>query len=276
MKSFDGKVVVITGAGSGIGRALALDLAARGARLALSDVDEVGLAHTMEKARFAGARAVHTATLDVADRHAMADYAAEVIDHFGRVNVLINNAGVSLSGELIDLDYEDLEWIVGVNFWGVVNGTKEFLPHLIASGDGHLVNLSSLFGLLSVPGQSAYNATKYAVRGLTEAVREEMLVAGHPVGVTSVHPGGIRTAIARNSRVSKGEDQRALADLFDQKLARLSPERAAAIILRAVERQRPRVLVGADAHALHTFAKVVGARYQDVVARGYRRTRGAR
>ena len=128
-------------------------------------------------------------------------------EQFGRVNVVINNAGVALAGDFADLTYEDMDWIVGINFWGVVHGTKEFLPHLIASGDGHVVNLSSLFGLISMPGQSAYNATKYAVRGLTEALREEMLIAGHPVGVTGVHPGGIKTAIARNARVSASEDK---------------------------------------------------------------------
>ena len=207
MKTLDDKVVVITGAGSGIGRALALDLARRGSLLALSDVDEAGLAATVALVRAAGAREVRSDRLDVADRAAFTAYAAEVAAHFGRVNVVINNAGVALAGNLADLTYEDMDWIVGINFWGVVHGTKEFLPHLIASGDGHVVNLSSLFGLVSMPGQSAYNATKYAVRGMTEALREEMLIAGHRVGVTSVHPGGIKTAIARNARVSAQRGQ---------------------------------------------------------------------
>ncbi len=182
MKNLRDKVVVITGAGSGIGRALALDLAGRGAQLALSDVDEAGLAGSVELARAAGALAVRGDRLDVADRAAFEAYAATVVEHFGRVNVVINNAGVALAGNLVDLEYDDIDWILGVNFWGVVHGTKAFLPHLIASGDGHVVNISSLFGLISMPGQSMYNAAKYAVRGMTEAVREEMLVAGHPVG----------------------------------------------------------------------------------------------
>ncbi len=241
MKTLDDKVVTITGAGSGIGRALSLDLARRGALLALSDID-------------------------VADGDAFAVYATAVADQFGRVNVVINNAGVALAGDFADLDYADMQWVVGINFWGVVHGTKEFLPHLIASGDGHVVNLSSLFGLVSMPGQSLYNATKYAVRGLTEALREEMLVAGHPVGVTSVHPGGIKTAIARNARVSDGEDKAATAKLFDEKLAKMTPERAAEIIVRGILRNKARVLVGLDAHALHHFAKLTGSRYQDVVA----------
>jgi short-subunit dehydrogenase len=273
MKTLDDKMVVITGAGSGIGRALALNLAARGSLLALSDVDEVGLAETVAQARAAGAAAVRSDRLDVADRAAFAAYATAVAEDFGRVNVVINNAGVALAGDLVDLTYEDMDWIVGINFWGVVHGTKEFLPHVIASGDGHIVNLSSLFGLISMPGQSAYNATKYAVRGFSESLREELLMAGHPVGVTVVHPGGIRTAIARNARVSWREDHDSFARMFDEQLARMSPERAAEIILRGVLRGKPRVLVGLDAHLLHQLARIAGARYQDVVARRASRMR---
>ena len=266
MKTLDDKVVVITGAGSGIGRALAVNLAKRGSLLAISDVDDAGLAETVSLVEQAGVREVLSDHLDVADRAAFSAYATKVADHFGRVNVVVNNAGVALAGDLVDLDYSDMEWIVGINFWGVVHGTKEFLPHLIASGDGHVVNLSSLFGLVSMPGQSAYNATKYAVRGLSEALREEMLVAGHRVGVSVVHPGGIKTAIARNARVSEHEDQAATARLFDEKLARMSPERAAEIIVRGILRNQARVLVGIDAHALHQLAKLTGSRYQDIVA----------
>ncbi len=267
MKTLDDKVVVITGAGSGIGRALALNLAKRGSLLAISDVDEAGLAETVDLVKAAGAREVRSDRLDVADREAMVAYAAAVAEQFGRVNVIINNAGVALSGDLNDLEYKDIDWIVGINFNGVLNGTKEFLPHLIASGDGHVVNLSSLFGLVSMPGQSIYNATKYAVRGMSEALRIEMLIGGHNVGVTSVHPGGIKTAIARNARVSAKEDKEATAKLFDKKLAKMTPERAAEIIVDGVLKNKARVLVGLDAHALHTFGKFAGSRYQDVVAR---------
>jgi len=276
MRTLDDKVVVITGAGSGIGRALALDCAARGSLLALSDVDEAGLAETVDLAKNVGAREVHAGRLDVSDRAAFAAYAAEVAEHFGRVNVVVNNAGVALTGDVEDLSYDDMEWIVDINLWGVIHGTKEFLPHLIASGEGHVVNLSSLFGLISVPGQSLYNATKYAVRGFTEALREEMLLHGHPVGVTSVHPGGIKTAIARNARAAGDVDQEATAALFDEKLARMTPERAAQIIVRAVLKDRARCLVGLDAHALHHFARLTGSRYQDVVARATRRITPAR
>jgi NADP-dependent 3-hydroxy acid dehydrogenase YdfG len=276
MKTLDDKVVVITGAASGIGRALALDCAARGSLLALSDVDEAGLAETVDLAKNVGAREVHAARLDVSDRTGFASYAAEVAEHFGRVNVVVNNAGVALTGDVEDLGYDDMDWIVGINFWGVVHGTKEFLPHLIASGDGHVVNISSLFGLISVPGQSLYNATKYAVRGFSEALREEMLMTGHPVGVTVVHPGGIKTAIARNSRAVEQVDQEATARLFDKKLARMTPERAAQVIVRAVLKDQARCLVGLDAHALHHFAKLTGSRYQDVVASATRRMMPAR
>ena len=266
MKTFDNKVAVITGAGSGIGRALALNLAGKGAVLAISDVDDAGLAETVDLVKAAGAREVRSDHLDVADRAAFTAYAAAVAEQFGRVNLVVNNAGVALAGDLEDLEYADMDWIMGINFWGVVHGTKEFLPHLIDSGDGHLVNISSLFGLISMPGQSMYNAAKYAVRGLSEAVREEMLVAGHPVGVTVVHPGGIKTAIARNARYSAKEDGAESAEFFDKKLARMSPERAAEIIIKGVENDKARVLVGIDAHAVHHLAKLLGSRYQDVVA----------
>jgi NADP-dependent 3-hydroxy acid dehydrogenase YdfG len=267
MKSLDGKVVVITGAGSGIGRALAVNAADKGALLAVSDWDETGLDETVALLKDAGAREIRADRLDVSDRAAFAAYAATVREHFGRVNVVVNNAGVSHSGPVTEMDYADFDWIVGINFWGVVHGTREFLPHLIDSGDGHVVNISSLFGLVSMPGQSTYNATKYAVRGFTEAVREDMIVAGHPVQVTCVHPGGIKTGIARNGRTTAGEDHEKLARTFDTRLARMTPERAAEIIVAAVLSNKPRVLVGADAHAIHWIGKLLGARYQDVFAR---------
>jgi NADP-dependent 3-hydroxy acid dehydrogenase YdfG len=263
VKSFADKVVVITGAGSGIGRALARNLAGRGALLALSDVDEAGLAET---ASLLGAAKVRTDRLDVRDRQAMASYAASVAAEFGTVNVIINNAGVALTGSIADMTYADMEWILDIDFWGVVNGTKEFLPYLIRSGDAHIVNLSSLFGLLGVPGQSAYNAAKFAVRGFTESLRQEMVVAKLPVQVTSVHPGGIKTAIARNARVAEGEDQAALADFFDRKLAKLPPERAAEIIVNGMLANKGRVIIGADAKFLNALQLLLGWRYQNVVA----------
>ncbi len=262
-----GRVVVITGAGSGIGRSLALRAARAGALLALSDWDAEGLAETVRLAEAAGAPRVRPDVVDVSDRDAVRHWAGWVVEDFGRVNLVVNNAGVTATGDFADLTYDDLEWIVGINFWGVVHGSKEFLPHLVASGDGALVNVSSLFGLMSVPGQSAYNATKYAVRGLTEAIREEMLVGGHPVTVTCVHPGGIRTGISRHGRKAAGLDASAIDALFEKKLAKMSPDRAAGIILDGALSGKARVLVGIDAHVLHHFARLTGSRYQDVVAR---------
>ena len=265
MSEFEGRVVVITGAASGIGRALAVDLAGRGAALALSDVDTVGLEETARLASSLGAE-VKSDHLDVTQREAVYAYADAVVARFGKVNQLYNNAGIAYHGEFERSEFKDIERIVDVDFWGVVNGTKAFLPHLIASGDGHLINVSSLFGLLGIPGQTAYNAAKFAVRGFTESLRQEMLIAKHPVRVTCVHPGGIKTAIARNAAVPDGDDQQSFAQFFDSKLARTTPEAAAKTILRGVRKNRPRVLIGADAKLLDGWVRIVGPSYQRVVA----------
>lgn len=271
MKSLDKKVVVITGAGSGIGRALAVEVASRGAAVAISDVNEAGLAETVELVKAAGAEELRADRLDVADRAAFLAYADAVAEQFGRVNVVVNNAGVTMTGDFEDMTLEEFDWIMGINVDGVVTGTKAFLPHLIASGDGHVVNISSLFGLVSMPGQSAYNASKYAVRGFTEALREEMLISGHKVGVSCVHPGGIKTGIARNGRKTAGQDAAAIDRLFEERLARMSPEKAAKVIVRGILRNQARVLVGIDAHVVHNFGKFTGSRYQDLVALGSKR-----
>lgn len=271
MKSFADKVVVITGAGSGMGREMALYAARDGALLAISDWNAESLAETVDLVKGLGAE-VRSDVIDVSDRAAMGTWATAVAEQFGRVNVVVNNAGVTVTGDFEEMSYEDFDWIVGVNFNGVINGTKEFLPHLIASGDGALVNISSLFGLVSMPGQTAYNATKYAVRGFTEALREEMLVNKHPVSVTCVHPGGIKTGISRNGRKTSSQDASKLDELFEQKLARMTAEKAAKIILDGAKKKQARVLVGIDAHIVHNLAKFAGSRYQDVVAWGAPRT----
>jgi NAD(P)-dependent dehydrogenase (short-subunit alcohol dehydrogenase family) len=270
MTDVRGKVAVITGAGSGIGRALAYDLARRGAILAISDVDGTGLAETAKQVRVIGAK-VHHARLDVTDRAAVLSYADDVVAEFGTVNIVINNAGIAFTGDVEQMSFEQIERVIDVDFWGVVNGTKAFLPHLISSGDGHVVNISSLFGLMAMPGQSAYNAAKFAVRGFTEALREEMLINGHPVRVTCVHPGGIKTAIARNAGAVDGADQAALAEFFDRKLAKTSPESAAKTIIRAMIGNRPRSVVGLDAKVLDLLVRITGPGYQRLVALAARR-----
>ncbi|HEY2770442.1 MAG TPA: SDR family NAD(P)-dependent oxidoreductase [Solirubrobacteraceae bacterium] len=269
MRDFGGKVAVITGAGSGIGRALALELAARGARLAISDVNTANVAETARQGSARGAEVEHY-ELDVSSRDAVFAHADEVVARFGGVNLIFNNAGVAMHQAIIDTPIEDFEWLMGINYWGVVYGTKAFLPHLVASGDGYVVNISSVFGIISVPGQSAYNSAKFAVRGFTEALREEMLSAGLPVGVSCVHPGGVKTSIASSAK-TPGRDTKEAADQFE-KMARLTPAKAAQIIIRGVEREQARILVGADAKFIDAMQRVLGARYQEIVYRAAKRS----
>ena len=261
MEGFAGKVAVVTGAGSGIGQALAIELGRSGAKLAISDVDTEGLAVTEERLKAIGAE-VKSDRLDVTEREAFLLYADAVKEHFGKVNQIYNNAGIAFTGDVEVSGFKDIERVMDVDYWGVVNGTKAFLPHLIASGDGHVVNVSSLFGIFSVPGQAAYNSAKFAVRGFTEALRQEMIVAKHPVKVTCVHPGGIKTAIARNATAVEGIDTKELAQAFDQKLAKTSPQKAATIILEAVRKDKARVLVGPDAKILDISVRITGSGYQ--------------
>ncbi|TGD88011.1 SDR family NAD(P)-dependent oxidoreductase [Mycolicibacterium sp. CH28] len=261
MQGFAGKVAVVTGAGSGIGQALAIELGRSGAKLAISDIDTDGLAVTEQRLKAIGVP-VKADRLNVTEREAFAAYADGVKEHFGKVNQIYNNAGIAFSGDVEISQFKDIERVMDVDFWGVVNGTKVFLPYLIESGDGHVINVSSLFGIFSVPGQAAYNSAKFAVRGFTEALRQEMILAKHPVKVTTVHPGGIKTAIARNATAAEGLDQASLAEAFDKKLARTTPERAAQIILDAVRKNRARVLVGADAKILDLVVRVTGSGYQ--------------
>ena len=261
MEGFAGKVAVVTGAGSGIGQALAIELGRSGAKLAISDVDTEGLAATEEQLKAIGAP-VKADRLDVTGREAFELYADAVAEYFGGVNQIYNNAGIAYVGDVEVTPFKDIERVMDVDYWGVVNGTKVFLPHLIASGDGHVVNVSSLFGLFSVPGQAAYNSAKFAVRGFTEALRQEMIVNRHPVAVTTVHPGGIKTAIMRNSTAADGFDTATLTKFFDKKLARTTPERAAKIILDAVRKKKARVLVGPDAKALDVIVRLTGSGYQ--------------
>jgi butyryl-CoA dehydrogenase len=272
VKSFAGKVAAITGAGSGIGRALAQDLARRGCDLALSDIHETSLAETVGLCEGHGVK-VTSQCVDVADRGAVFAWADQVVADHGKVNLVFNNAGVALGATVGAMSYEDFEWLMNINFWGVVHGTKAFLPHLEASGEGHVVNMSSVFGLLSIPAQSAYNSAKFAVRGFTDALRMELEIEGSCVSSTTVHPGGIKTNIARNARMDPsvatlGVDHP--RDNFD-KIAMTSPAKAARQILTAVERNRRRALIGPDAKLLDLVSRLPAGLTQRVIVRGARR-----
>ncbi len=263
MKDLKNKVAVITGAGSGIGRALAKELAARGCRLALSDVNEAGLKQTTE---LCNAIDLKTYLLDVSDRDAIYAHAEAVAKDFGDVNLVINNAGVALSASVREMTDDDFQWVMDIDFWGVAHGTRAFLPHLIASGDGHVVNISSVFGLIGVPKQSAYNAAKFAVRGFTEALRQEMKLENQPVAISCVHPGGIRTNIANSARMGKSENAEAQRKGFD-KLAVTTPEKAAKTIVKGILKNESRILVGPDAWGIDVINRVLGSAYQPLVER---------
>jgi butyryl-CoA dehydrogenase len=276
VKDFNGRVAAITGASSGIGRALAVELVGRGAHVALCDVDEAGLAETVTLCEGAGVK-VTSQPLDVADRDAVHAWADQVVDDHGAVNLIVNNAGVALGATIEGMSYEDFEWLMNINFWGVVHGTKAFLPHLKASGEGHVVNLSSVFGLISIPSQSAYNAAKFGVRGFTDALRMELEVERCGVSATTVHPGGIKTNIARNARMDAsvaavaGSPEEARAG-FD-KVALTSPAKAARQILAAVERDRRRALIGHDAKLIDLVSRLPAGVYQRVVVAGAKHRR---
>jgi short-subunit dehydrogenase len=253
-----GKLAVITGAGSGIGRALAQQLNREGCHTLLSDIDPKGLDATVQSLERADI-SVETRVLDVADKAAVHSWADDIASQHGHIDILINNAGVALMATVEESDYEDIEWLMNINFWGVVYGTKAFLPLLRQSEQGHLVNMSSIFGIVGVPTQSAYNAAKFAVRGFTEALRHEM--NGSNVHICRVHPGGIKTNIARNSRsagTSISEDERNAN--FDA-MARTTPESAAAQILKAIEERQVRLLIGGDAKFVSLLARLFPVNY---------------
>lgn len=262
---FRRKVLAITGAGSGIGRALATLGAEMGAELALADVNEVGLGETVERARALGAK-VTSRCVDVASRDAVFGWRDAVLAEHGRCDAVINNAGVSLTDTIAEMSFEDLDWIVGVNFWGVVHGTKAFLPHLLERDTGWVVNVSSIFGMVSFPTQGAYNATKFAVRGYTEALAAELDSTG--VTVCCVHPGGIQTNIVRSSRFRRGrrpgEDRDQVVKTFD-KMARTSPEACAQTIYQGMARREPRILVGNDAKMLDVAQRLSPRRYREAL-----------
>ncbi|VVE88051.1 SDR family NAD(P)-dependent oxidoreductase [Pandoraea bronchicola] len=281
MQTFTDKVAAITGAGSGMGRSLALELARRGAHLALSDIDESSVANTATACRALGVR-VTAQRLDVADRDAVFAWARETATAHGKVNLVFNNAGVSLSVPVATLREDDFTWLMNINFWGVVHGTQAFLPYLMTSGEGHIVNTSSLFGIIAMPTQSAYNASKFAVRGFTEALRMELDLARAPVSCTCVHPGGVATNIVQTSRIDDsistltGVDAQTHRRRANKLIDVTSADAAARQILAGVERNARRVLVGADARRVDKLARLLGASYQAMVVWFYRRSAMAR
>ena len=269
MRNLENRGAAVTGAASGIGRALALCLAAEGCRVAISDVNEEGLAET---GRLVGGKGVPVdcQRVDVADRRAVHAWADRLAAEFGPLHLIFNNAAVLLNTTVEMASYEDLEWLMGVNFWGVVHGTKAFLPHLKKAGEGCVVNVSSIAGLVGVPRQAPYSASKFAVRGFTEALRQDLEIEGCGVTAISVHPGGVKTGIARSSRMGGekvlGLDRDDIVDGF-QRLARLSADRAARHIIRGVKRNRRRVLVGADAYVLDCIQRLFPAGHQRFMVR---------
>jgi short-subunit dehydrogenase len=259
-------VAVVTGAGSGIGRALARQLAQSGSALALADIDEAGLQQTASSLSERGVQ-LSTHIVDVSDESAMQAFSADVAAKHGRVTLLINNAGVALHGWFQEISLDDLRWLMGINFWGVVYGVKYFLPVLKKEPRAHIVNISSVFGLVAPAGQSAYAASKFAVRGFTEALRHEL--EGSSVFVSCVHPGGIRTPIARRARLGAntppGSRDEAIAR-FDR-LTPTMPDAAAARILQGVERREPRILIGRDARQIDLLQRLRPGTYWKTLAR---------
>jgi NAD(P)-dependent dehydrogenase (short-subunit alcohol dehydrogenase family) len=261
-----GRVAVVTGAGGGIGRAVTLALARRGANLALVDVDAAGLAGVAEAATALGVRAV-VHRFDVTDRAAVAALPEQVRAELGRVDLLVNNAGVAVGGSFEQVSADDFDWLIAINFDAVVRMTRAFLPLLHTSDDARIVNVSSIYGIVAPAGQTAYSASKFAVRGFSNALRHEL--EGSRVGVTVVHPGGVATAIARSARAPAGVPAEELAHrrAAAEKKLRMPPERAGEIIVRAVERRRPRILVGGDAVVVSWLERLAPVAYWRVLRR---------
>lgn len=271
MDSLANRVVAITGAASGIGRALAIECAGQGADLALADIDGDGLEQTANRAERMGV-AVEETELDVSNRGEVEQWATRCEERFGGVHVVINNAGVSLSATVDDVDYEDFEWLMGINFWGVVHGTKAFLPLLKATPEkGRVVNVSSAYGLIASPTQSAYNASKFAVRGFTEALRMELELEETSVGASCVHPGGVDTDIVRQGRFGETGGMEMTSEeaieMFEEELARTTPEEAAKTIVDGIRREKGRILVGIDAVIVDAAQRLAPGSYPEPLAR---------
>jgi short-subunit dehydrogenase len=270
MTTIRGAAAAVTGAAGGIGRALALELAARGCDLALADRDEAGLQSVAAEVAKAGQRKVSVHRVDVGEPTGIAGYAHAAISAHPGLNIVVNNAGVGLLGQFTEIDQAQFDWLMDINFWGVVHSTRAFLPHLAQQGAAHIVNLSSIFGIIAPAGQTAYASAKFAVRGFSESLRHELQMAGSPVRLTVVHPGGIATNIARNSRTGTGvtdNARRAQAiERFDE-VAKTTPQAAALRIIEGIEKNKPRILIGNDARFLDILQRLRPGTYWSVLAK---------
>jgi short-subunit dehydrogenase len=270
MTAIRGAAAAVTGAASGIGRALALELAARGCDLALADRDDAGLQSVAAEIDRRHPQKVTVHRVDVGDPPQIAEFARAAISAHPGLNILVNNAGVALMGQFHEIDQTEMDWLMNINFWGVVHATRAFLPHLASRREAHIVNLSSIFGIIAPPGQSAYAAAKFAVRGFSESLRHELQMAGSPVRLSVVHPGGIATNIARNSRAGAGVTDNARRvqsiERFEA-LAKTTPQAAALRIIAGIEKNRPRILIGNDARFMDLLQRLRPASYWAPIAR---------
>ncbi len=270
MTAIRGAAAAVTGAASGIGRALAIELASRGCDLALADRDEAGLQAVAAEIAKATSQNVSVHRVDVGEPSQIAGFAQAAIAAHPGLNILVNNAGVALLGQFSEIDQTQMDWLMNINFWGVVHSTRAFLPHLATRREAHIVNLSSIFGIVAPPGQTAYAAAKFAVRGFSEALRHELQMAASPVRLSVVHPGGVLTNIVRNSRAGAGvtdNERRAQSiERFDA-IARTTPKDAALRIITGIENNQPRILIGGDARFMDLLQRFRPGTYWNVMAR---------
>jgi len=270
MTAIHGAAAAVTGAASGIGRALAIELATRGCDLALADRDEAGLQAVAAEIGRSGPRKVTVHRADIGEPAQIQDFAKTAISAHPALNILVNNAGVALLGQFAEIDQAQMEWLMNINFWGVVHGTRAFLPHLSRQREAHIVNLSSIFGIIGPPGQTAYAAAKFAVRGFSESLRHELQMENSPVKLSVVHPGGVATNIARNSRSGTGMTDNARRDEAIERfetVARTAPAAAALRIIKGIEKNQPRILVGKDARVADLLQRLRPATYWAPLAR---------
>jgi short-subunit dehydrogenase len=269
MTAIRGAAAAVTGAAGGIGRALAIELAARGCDLALADRDEAGLQAVAAEIAKAGSVKVTTHRVDVSEPQQIQDFARDATAAHPGLNIVVNNAGVALMGSFAEIDQSQMEWLININFWGVVHGTRAFLPHLAKQREAHIVNLSSIFGIVAPPGQTAYAAAKFAVRGFSESLRHELQIAESPIKLSVVHPGGVATNIARNSRSGSGvTDNTRRAESIERfdNAARTTPAAAAQRIADGIERNQPRILIGFDAKFIDVLQRLRPATYWKALA----------